>query len=100
MSVVAKHFTGDLIGRLESAEPRPNVVRSGSNYVVYIATADLLKLAERRRKQKSRSIVLAEKVKNGTPRQRDCGKNPEHLFSVSQRLSASLRLVSLAPRAT
>jgi hypothetical protein len=53
VSVVAKHFTGDLekalavIGRLESAELRPNVVRSSSNYVVYIATADLLKLAER-----------------------------------------------------
>ena len=105
VSVVAKHFTGDLekalavIGRLESAELRPNVVRSGSNYVVYIATADLLKLAERRRKQKSRSIVLAEKVKNGTPRQRDRGKNPEETsFFGSQCLSASLRLVVSASR--
>jgi len=40
VSLVAKHFTGDLekahavIGRLESAELRSNVVSSGSNYVV------------------------------------------------------------------
>ncbi len=33
--------------RLESAELRPNVVRSGTKYAVQIGTADLLRLAER-----------------------------------------------------
>jgi hypothetical protein len=33
-------------GRLESAGLRPNVVRTNPGYTVYIATADLLRLAE------------------------------------------------------
>jgi hypothetical protein len=52
-SLNAKYSTRDLekalaiAGRLESAGLKPNVVRSGPNYVVYIATTDLLRLAER-----------------------------------------------------
>jgi hypothetical protein len=52
-SLVAKYSTRNVgkalaaAERLESAGLRPNVVRSGPKYVVYIATADLLKLAER-----------------------------------------------------
>jgi predicted nucleic acid-binding protein len=77
-SLVAKYFTRDLekalaaAERLESAGLRPNIARSNANYVVYIATADLLRLAER--DEAVRSAVaqyLAEKVKNGTPRQRE-----------------------------
>jgi hypothetical protein len=58
--------------RLESAGLRPNVVRAGSYYMVYIATADLLKLAERDETiRKAIALYLAEKAKNGTPRQRE-----------------------------
>jgi len=44
-------------------------VRSNANYVVYIATADLLKLAEKDDAVR-RAVVLclAEMAKNGTPR--------------------------------
>ena len=58
--------------RLESAELRPNIVRVGSYYVVYIATADLLKLAEKDDTvRRAVALYLAEKVKNGTPKQRE-----------------------------
>jgi len=77
-SLIAKYFTRDIgkalavAGRLESAGLRPNVVRSGPNYVVYIATADLLKLAERDSEiRRAIALYLAEKAKNGTPRQRE-----------------------------
>ncbi len=53
-SLFARHYTRDVgkalaaaAERLESAGLRPNVVRSGLNYVLYITTADLLRLAER-----------------------------------------------------
>ena len=80
-SLVAKHFTRDLgkalaaAERLEEAGLRPNVARSGPNYEVYIATADLLKLAERDGEiRRAIALYLAEKVKNGTPRQREIAK--------------------------
>jgi hypothetical protein len=58
--------------RLESAGLRPNVVKSGPNYVVYIAMSDLLKLAEKDETiRRAIALYLAEKVKNGTPRQRE-----------------------------
>jgi hypothetical protein len=47
-------------------------VRSGLKYVVYIATADLLKLAERDGEiRRAVALYLAERVKNGTLRQRE-----------------------------
>jgi len=77
-SLVAKYFTRDVgralavAGRLESAGLRPNVVRSGPNYVVYITTMDLLKLAEGDGEiRRAIALYLAEKAKNGTPRQRE-----------------------------
>jgi hypothetical protein len=77
-SLVAKYLTRDLekalaaAERLESAGLRPNIARSNANYVVYIATADLIKLAERDETiRKAIALYLAEKVKNGTPRQRE-----------------------------
>jgi hypothetical protein len=84
-SLVAKYFTRDLekalaaAERLESAGLRPNIVRSNANYVVYIATADLLKLAERDETiQKSHSAVPRRK---GEERHAEAegnrGKNPE-----------------------
>jgi len=58
--------------RLESAGLRPNVIRVGSYYMVYIATEDLLKLAERDGEiRRAIALYLAEKAKNGTPRQRE-----------------------------
>jgi hypothetical protein len=77
-SLVAKYFTRDLekalaaADKLKAAGLRPNIVKSGPNYVVYIATTDLLKLAERDGEIKwAIALYLAEKVKNGTPRQRE-----------------------------
>jgi len=52
-SLLAEHYTRNLgkafavADKLKAAGFRPNVVKSGPNYVVYIATADLLRLAER-----------------------------------------------------
>jgi hypothetical protein len=84
-SLVAKYFTRDLrkalaiADKLKAAGLRPNVVRSGPNYVVYIATADLLKLAERDEAvRRAIALYLAEKAKNGTSKtERDCRKDPK-----------------------
>jgi hypothetical protein len=49
-----------------------DVVRSNANSVAYIATADLLKLAGRDGEIRGAiALYLAEKAKNGTPRQRE-----------------------------
>ncbi len=67
-SLVAKYFTRDLgkafavADKLKAAGLRPNIVRSNANYVVYIATADLLRLAERDETiRKAIALYLAEK---------------------------------------
>jgi hypothetical protein len=77
-SLIAKYFTRDLgnalvvADKLKAAGLRPKIVRSNANYVVYIATADLLKLAERDETiRKAIALFLAERVKNGTPRQKE-----------------------------
>jgi hypothetical protein len=77
-SLLAEHYTRDLGKALEVADKlkatglRPNIVRSGPNYVVYIATADLLRLAEQDETiRKAIALYLAEKAKNGTQRQRE-----------------------------
>jgi len=76
-SLLAKCYVRDvekalaIAERLESAGPRPNVVPVSSCYMVYIATADLLKLAERDETiRRAVAHYLAEKAKNGTPRQK------------------------------
>ena len=47
-------------------------MRSGNYYVVYIATADLLRLAEEDEAVRSAiALYLAEMAKNGTPKQRE-----------------------------
>jgi hypothetical protein len=77
-SLLAEHYTRDIEKALEVADKlkaaglRPNIVKSGPNYVVYIATADLLKLAEKDENiRRAVALYLAEKAKNGTPRQRE-----------------------------
>ncbi len=77
-SLLAEHYTRDpekalaAADKLKAAGLRPNVVRSGPNYVVYIATTDLLKLAEEDDAvRRAVAQYLAEKAKNGTPRQRE-----------------------------
>jgi hypothetical protein len=92
-SLLAERYTRDvgealaIAGRLESAGLRPNVVRSGLNYVVYIATADLLRLAEKDDAvRRAVAQYLAEKAKNGTPRQREIAEKilKRHpLFQIS-----------------
>jgi hypothetical protein len=95
-SLLAEHYTRDVVKalevarRLESAGLRPNIVKSGPNYVVYIATADLLKLAERDSEiRRAIALYLAEKVKNGTPRQREIAEKllKRHPFSLNTFLS-------------
>jgi len=77
-SLRAKYFTRNVekaltvAGRLESVGLRPNIVKSNANYVVYIAMADLLGLAEKDETiRKAIALYLTEKAKNGTPRQRE-----------------------------
>jgi len=78
VSPLAEHYTRDLekahaaVDKLRAAGLRLNIVRSGPNYVVYIATTDLLKLAEEDDAvKKAVALYLAKKAKNGTPRQRE-----------------------------
>jgi hypothetical protein len=77
-SLLAEHYTRDLekaraaADELKAAGLRPNIVKSGPNYVVYIATTDLLRLAEKDDAvRRAVAQYLAEKAKNGTPRQRE-----------------------------
>jgi hypothetical protein len=77
-SLLAEHYTRDpekahaAADKLKAAGLRPNIVRSGPNYVVYIATTDLLKLAEEDDAvRRATALYLTEKAKNGTPRQRE-----------------------------
>jgi hypothetical protein len=78
ISLLAGYFTRDVgkaltaVDKLKAAGLRPNIVKSGSNYMVYIATADLLKLAEKDEAiRRTIALYLAEKAKNGTQRQRE-----------------------------
>jgi len=96
-SLLAEHYTRDAgkalatAGRLESMGLRPNVVRSGPNYVVYIATADLLKLAERDSEiRRAVALYLAEKAKNGTTRQREIAEKilKKHTLFLSHTASS------------
>jgi hypothetical protein len=80
-SLVAKYFTRDLgnahtvADKLKTAGLRPKIVRSNANYVACIAMADLLRLAERDETiRKAIVLYLAEKAKNGTPRQREIAR--------------------------
>jgi hypothetical protein len=78
---LAEHYTRDLekalaaADKLKAAGLRPNIVRSGPNYVVYIATTDLLRLAEKDDAvRRAVALYLAEKAENGTPRQREIAR--------------------------
>jgi hypothetical protein len=99
-SLLAGHYTRDvgralaIAGRLESVGLRPNVVPVGSYYMVYIATADLLKLAERDCEiRKAIALYLAEKVKNGTPRQREIARKLLQRHPLFRSSQSSRRLL-------
>ncbi len=103
-SLLAKRYIRDVgkalavAERLESAGLRPNVVKSGLNYVVYIATADLLRLAERDGEiRRAIALYLAEKAKNDTPRQKEIAEKllKRHPFFFSQYLFVSSKLTPL-----
>ncbi len=104
-SLLAEHYTRNLgkafavADKLKAAGFRPNVVKSGPNYVVYIATADLLRLAERDGEiRRAIALYLAEKAENGTPRQRELARKllQRHpLFLSSQ---SPHRLLDIAMR--
>jgi hypothetical protein len=64
-----------IAGQLEEMGLRPNIVRAGFYYDVYIATADLVRLAERYETvRRALALYLAEKAKNGTPRLREIAR--------------------------
>jgi len=97
-SVVAKCFTTDLgkafavAERLELSGLRPNIVKSNSENVVYIPMSDLLKLAEQDDEiRRAIALYLAEKAKNGTPRQREIAEKilKRHPLFLSIALSSS-----------
>ncbi|MFP3267893.1 MAG: hypothetical protein RXQ56_10615, partial [Thermoproteus sp.] len=104
-SLLAEHYTRNLgkafavADKLKAAGFRPNVVKSGPNYVMYIATADLLRLAERDGEiRRAVALYLAEKAENGTPRQRELARKllQRHpLFLSSQ---SPHRLLDIAMR--
>ena len=106
-SLRAKYFTRNVekaltvAGRLESVGLRPNIVKSNANYVVYIAMADLLGLAEKDEAiRKAITLYLTEKAKNGTPRQREIAEKILKRIPLffNQYLSASSKPASLAQR--
>jgi len=81
-----------IANRLETAGLKPNVVRSGNYYLVYVVTADLVKLAEKDEViRKTIALYLIEKVKNGTPRQREIAEKilKRHPFLTSVASSPS-----------
>jgi hypothetical protein len=64
-----------IAGRLEEMGLRPNIVKAGLYYDVYIATADLLRLAERDEAvRKAIALYLTDKAKNGTPMLREIAR--------------------------
>jgi hypothetical protein len=66
-----------IAGQLEEIGLRPNIVRAGLYYDVYIATADFVRLAERDETvRRAVALYLAEKAKNGTPRLREIARKP------------------------
>jgi hypothetical protein len=91
-SLYAEYYTRDLekaraaAKRFKEAGLRPNVMKAGPNYVVYITMSGLLKLARRDETiRKAIALYLADKAKNGTPRQRETAKKilKRHpLFSI------------------
>jgi len=77
-SLLAGHYTRDpekahaAADKLKAAELRPNIVKIGPYYMIYIATTDLLGLAEEDDAvRRAVAQYLTEKAKNGTPRQRE-----------------------------
>jgi hypothetical protein len=79
-----------IAGQLEEMGLRPNIVRAGLYYDVYIATADLVRLAERDEAvRRAIALYLAEKAKNGTPRQREIARKllQRYPLFLSSRLS-------------
>jgi hypothetical protein len=80
-SLLAKRYVRDvekalaIAERLELVGLSPNVVRSGTKYMVYIATADLLRLAERDEAvRRAIARYLTEKMRSGTLRQKEIAK--------------------------
>ena len=62
----------EAVKRLKSAGLRPNIAKSNTRYVVYIAMTDLLSLAKENGEiRRTIAQYLAEKAKNGTPKQRE-----------------------------
>ncbi|MFP3199333.1 MAG: hypothetical protein RXR06_05625 [Thermoproteus sp.] len=104
-SLLAEYYTKDIkkaleaIDKLKAAGFRPNIIKSSASYVVYISTTDLLKLAEEDDAvRRAVALYLAEKAKNGMPRQREIAEKilKRHpLFQSLNVFTTSLKLPSL-----
>jgi len=106
-SLLANRYACDLrkalaiAGRLESAGLRPNITRGGTCYIIYITTADLLRLAERDEAvRRAIALYLAEKAKNGTPRQRELAERflQNHPIFILSTILPSHYLLDVAVR--
>jgi hypothetical protein len=98
-SLLAEYYTKDIkkaleaIDKLKTVGFRPNIIKSSAGYVVYISTTDLLKLAEEDETiRKAIALYLTEKVKNGTPRQREVAEKILKRHSFFQSLNVFLLL--------
>jgi len=62
----------EILEKLKKLNLKPNMICSGSTCMVYIATTDLLKIAQEDLEvRKTIAWYLQEKAKNGTPKQRE-----------------------------
>lgn len=96
--LTAQYYTRDIGEALATADKLKasgfnNVVKSTNNYVVYIATEDLVKLAVQDETiRKTIALYLIEKVINGTPRQKELA---EKLLKRIPLFSASALIIFL-----
>ncbi len=77
-SIWSEYYTTKLENAIEIAEKlkafglKPNIIRSGRSYVVYITMTDLLKLAEEDETiKKTIATYITEKAECGTPKQKE-----------------------------
>jgi hypothetical protein len=87
----------EVAGKLEKMGLRPNIIRGGPYYIVYIATLDLLRLAtENESLRKKIADYLAFKAKYGTEKQRFFAAG----FLKKYPIFAGLPVMSILPALT
>ena len=105
-SLYANYYTRDLekartvAKRLKEAGLRPNMMRIGPTYAVYVPITNVVKLAKRDKAiRKAVALYLADKAKNGTPRQKEIAKTILKRYPLFSYPSTPLKPASLAQSA-